>query len=913
MPRKMSINRFASLRRSLPLLHSDQQLGQLFRIGLGVIVLSLATPPALSQTPSRWGQGPQVQLAQSPETGPILQTQGILETGDLLAEDNSLYDTYSFTARQGDAVTITLESNAFDTYLLLASPDNQILAQNDDISDSNRNSELSLTLPQDGQYTVIVNAYDETGQGPYRLTVTPAHDNASPPTPEAPGASQSEADALIQQGIQQYRAGQFSQAISTWQAALDQFEAAGNDSRVSDLYNNLGEAYRSIGEYRLALDALERSLALSQSLGAENETGSTLNNLGLAYLDLGRFEPAAGYFEKALAIARQNQNRYGESVALKNLGTTYYRRDDLETALELNQQSLTLRRELNDRYGEAATLNSIALIYTAQDELEKALNLYLEALDIDREVGNRAGESVVLSNIGNLYRRLGKFSEALDIFQQSLAVKQDVGDRSGEGSVQNLMGFTHLAAGNHSAAIGKFEAAIAIWESLRAQDLRDVDKVALFETQTASYNGLQQTLVAQGNTEAALAVAERGRTRALVEQLANQLGTGSRPTAPDLATIRQIAQAQAATLVEYALVDTGLDDPSLYIWVVQPGGNIQFETVDLGQLETPLLELVQSSRSAIGARSRAFNTEFMARNNNRDAESLSQLYEILIEPIADHLPTDPEANVIVIPQGELFLVPFPALQTAQGQYLVTQHTLLTAPSIQTLALTQQLQQSRPAQALATLTGDDLLIVGNPTMPSLPTLVGEDPVPLSPLPGAEQEAVAIAKLFNTTALTGADATETSIKRRLSSARLIHLATHGLLEYGQLETTGSLEVPGAVALASDGREDGLLTAEELFQLSLTADLVVLSACDTGLGNITGDGVIGLGRSLMTAGVPSVVVSLWSVPDAPTATLMTAFYEHLRQGQPKAQALRQAMLATQQEYPEPSAWAAFTLMGE
>ena len=199
------------------------------------------------------------------------------------------------------------------------------------------------------------------------------------------------------------------------------------------------------------------------------------------------------------------------------------------------------------------------------------------------------------------------------------------------------------------------------------------------------------------------------------------------------------------------------------------------------------------------------------------------------------------------------------------------------------------------------------------MPLLPPLVGDTPAPLPGLPGAEREARAIAALFNTDALTGDEATETLIKQRLPSARLIHLATHGLLEYGQLEATGRLEVPGAMVLAADAREDGLLTAEEIFQLSLDADLVVLSACDTGLGNITGDGVIGLSRSLMTAGAPSVIVSLWAVPDAPTAALMTTFYQQLQQGQSKAQALQQAMLTTLKDYPDPSDWSAFTLMGE
>lgn len=129
-------------------------------------------------------------------------------------------------------------------------------------------------------------------------------------------------------------------------------------------------------------------------------------------------------------------------------------------------------------------------------------------------------------------------------------------------------------------------------------------------------------------------------------------------------------------------------------------------------------------------------------------------------------------------------------------------------------------------------------------------------------------------------------------------------------------------GAIALAPSQEEnarsstdpdDGLLTSGEIIDMDLQADLAILSACDTGLGSITGDGVVGLSRALITAGVPSVVVSLWSVPDATTAELMQEFYGQLEQGQSKAQALRQAMLTTMQSYPDPRNWAAFTLIGE
>ncbi|NEP76484.1 CHAT domain-containing protein, partial [Okeania sp. SIO2G5] len=245
-----------------------------------------------------------------------------------------------------------------------------------------------------------------------------------------------------------------------------------------------------------------------------------------------------------------------------------------------------------------------------------------------------------------------------------------------------------------------------------------------------------------------------------------------------------------------------------------------------------------------------------------------------------------------------------ALQNDTGQYLIERHTILTAPSIQSLQFIQSETANRTADVtLSALSTDETIIVGNPTMP---TLAGNT---LSSLPGAEQEAIAIANQLNTTPLLGHNATESAVREQLSSARLIHLATHGLLDYGD----SARERPGAIALAPNAQHDGLLTAAELAQQDLVADLVVLSACDTGQGSITGDGVVGLSRSLLVAGVPRVVVSLWAVPDMPTAGLMTTFYEQLAVGQSTAQALRQAMLATMQTHPAPKDWAAFTLIGE
>jgi CHAT domain-containing protein len=309
---------------------------------------------------------------------------------------------------------------------------------------------------------------------------------------------------------------------------------------------------------------------------------------------------------------------------------------------------------------------------------------------------------------------------------------------------------------------------------------------------------------------------------------------------------------------------------------------------------TALDELVNISRILQGPRLR------------KGEAARKQLHQLLIEPISEFLPTNPEARVIFIPQESLFLLPFAALQDASGQYLIEKHTISTAPAIQVLDLTHQQRQHLEEQYPQPLQGKDVLVVGNPTMPTLK--LGDTVEQLTPLPGSEEEAYAIASLFNTKPLIGNQATKVNIVQQLPKMRVVHLATHGLLD-----DIKELGVPGAIALAPSENDDGFLTAGEILKLKLNAELVVLSGCHTGQGKITGDGVLGLSRSLITSGVPSAIVSLWAVPDAPTALLMTEFYRHLALNPDKAQALRSAMLTTMKQYPQPINWGAFTLIGE
>ena len=531
-----------------------------------------------------------------------------------------------------------------------------------------------------------------------------------------------------------------------------------------------------------------------------------------------------------------------------------------------------------------------------------------------------------MSKNGNGHRR---FFNPVKIFARAIS------DRAGEAISLNNLGLAYLHSGNPKAAEEDLRTAIGLKESIR-KDLgnNDAFKISIFETQASSYRLLQQALVAQNRKPEALLIAERGRAQALIELLAGRQQQSSTPVPLSLEQIQHIAQQQNATLVEYSIA---WDD--LYIWVVKPTGEVVFQKVELkktkidnlaedartaaatlaegrgvaNQTITGLVSKTRSSLNATQSTSSQDTTATIRHLGCRGNNCLQQMYQLLIQPIEKQLPTNPDSHVIFIPHESLFLVPFAALQDQNQTFLIEKHTILIAPSIQVLQLTHQQQLKLQSQQSATQNSvanvaKSALVVGNPIMPIL-TKIGEQPQQLAALPGAQQEAKQIAQVLNTPFLTGEQATKVAVKKLMQKASIIHLATHGLLD--NLEEPG---IPGAVALAPSKGDNGLLSANEVVNLKLNAQLVVLSACDTGRGRITGDGLLGFPRALITAGVPSIIVSLWQVSDQnSTVFLMPEFYRQWKKNPDKAHALRAAMLETKKKYPNPSDWAAFIFIGE
>ncbi|WP_299487094.1 CHAT domain-containing tetratricopeptide repeat protein [Acaryochloris sp. IP29b_bin.137] len=769
-------------------------------------------------------------------------------------------------------------------------------------------------------------------------------------------------DILNGAGIAHRYVGQYQQAVQLHQQALDLArdirdrgrernalkELASSHSKLGDLEGiqflenqlqtfptapkarslilfQLGIAQMSTGNQQRGLEIFEEYLPLAQSLHEPQQAGIARTFLAGIYLSQKKYEVAIKLFQENLNDARRQKDTTAIHNALLALASAYQAQGNFSTAAKTYEELTRLVRQQSQPRMQMVAQKQWGALLQKTGDTAAAIKLFRNNIDLAKQANDPFWQAWSLEDLSLAYTQRQDYKQAIQAQKQGLALLKQVnastpknGDISEARALENL-GYIYWQAGQLQPAEQALKQAIQSYTALRQQTLenanlfsmsRDSLNLNLREGLKDAYQLLQQILIDQGRTDEGLLIAEQSRAQATADLIQQ-----SQPPIT-LEQMRQVARQQQTTIVQYSylLKETrtlaartvnGPQESRLFIWVIQPTGIIHFRQVRLGEaISSPqsLQRLVEKSRQSIGVVSRGVDwaTQIAFRpTQTAQNQPLETLYQRLIDPIVDLLPSEPTAPVTFVPDGSLYLAPFAALKDTAGRYLLEQHTLLSAPSIQVLSLLDK------TDATLDLQQSQALIVGNPTMPTVRLGVGEPLEKLIPLPGAEQEAKAVAKLLNTQPLIGSTATETAITDQIRQADLIHLATHGLLD-------STLGLRSAVALTPTTTADGLLHSFEILNLPLQAKLVVLSACNTGRGRISGDGVVGLSRAFLGAGVPSLVVSLWAIPDDATAELMTAFYQNLQRNPDKAQALRQAMLTVKQTQPHPRDWAAFTFIG-
>lgn len=617
-------------------------------------------------------------------------------------------------------------------------------------------------------------------------------------------------------------------------------------------------------------------------------------------------------------------------------------REQLKTAIASKDENAICQAE----YG-------LASILIPQKKLQEAEALLAQSIQRNQGSGKGTLRGMMQSPLALVEVARGNYAAAVSLAKEGIESKSaDIpflmrAFLGGQATMmdQAALASFELLAGNQSAAekaagraFSGYRSSVSQAEKLAKQGVVNLDQMlTAYSDLPASLSMVkQQTFVDAGKIEQGLLEAENGRALAQLDAMRRNFGA-EKPAESEklsLEEIKQLAMRENVTFVEYSIIYP-LDHFSrnllgqaypisaakeLFVWVVKPTGEVTFRRV---ALEQDLAEMVTAARRVVNppaakpdpeqegggqAANQSGNDNGNERSPdgsaNKPIDLLHDISRIVVHPIEDLLPADPDQEVVIIPHGQLYALPYAALETKDGKTLIEKHTLVHASSIGAYKLSASRRGASGAFKFK-----DILIVGNPEMPLYQYRPDKPASPLDPLPGAEREAKAIGKMLGITPLIGQLAKESEVRERMKIAPVIHLASHGIL---QAENALNQPYLSAIALSPDEKENGFLTISEIMRMKLAADLAVMSACDSGRGKITGDGVVGLQRGYLAAGVPTVVVSLWPVSDAATAYLMVTFYDAMRNGQSKAAALRTAMLMTKQQYKKANLWAPFTIYG-
>ncbi len=778
---------------------------------------------------------------------------------------------------------------------------------------------------------------------------------------EQAGDRSLQGEALLALGRADVKRGDYASALARYGRALALAELAG-DLRLEALaHEALAFAYLDRRLHASALEHSAAALAIHTRLESAAGRARVLEDVAVLFLFQGNFEDALAAAERSLAIAESPGGdpasvalaRQARAGALRGLGHHDEARAELERALEI-------RRRLGDPRESAWLIARLGRLAADLERPAEALARYREALEIWIGLEEWRPAAWYLIEAARASERLERSAEARALYRSAIELAERIelpyrsralgglarlearsGDQAaaeldgaraveaalGTGNLEMIwvayddLAEVELAFGRRAEALEHLRAALAAIEALRAESVpSDRGKRAEIEERQRVYGRTISLLFELQLHEEALEVAERARARASLDLFAS---VGSRDNAtvaaelaavaaaavpspraasvPPIASLLAEVRSRGVTAIEYFVTES-----RLFAWVIEPEGGVHAVATPMapGALEAAIRN----------ARERSLANESDA-TSGAGADPLRELDRILIEPIARWLPSDPARTLLVVPHERLFLVPFAALRDAAGDYLVERHAIAHTPSLALLAWTGRPRRGGASEAPA-------LVVGNPTMPRLPG--GGEALP--PLPDAEVEARAVARALPGQAivLVGASASEQEVRRRAPSAPLIHLATHGVLDRADPAESLVALAPSAAPAERDGR----WTLAEIEQATLSADLVTLSACDSGLGRISGDGVLGLSRAFLVAGAKSVLVSLWRVAEVPTRFQMESFYRALAEnGGDRARALREAQLATLSALRQgtlqtssgrviaesPAHWAPFVLLGE
>ena len=792
---------------------------------------------------------------------------------------------------------------------------------------------------------------------------------------EAVGDNYLIAYALNSIGLVYSGEGNYQLALEYYQKSLTVSEQLENKRLTADTLSKIGTANYSQGNYGLALAYYDRSLKLREALGDKAGMVTTLTGIGNVHFMQRSTGLALEYLQRSLALGQEVGNRRPIAHILISIGVAHRDRRDYVLALENFDKSLKLSEELGDKTLVSHVLYQIGFLNQMKGNYDLALEYYRKSLTLKEALNERRGIAETLSDIAAVQYEQGNYRSALETAGRAVAIAREIGFRETLWEAPTTSGRAHLMLGQPEKSRYAFEEAIAAIEDFRTQVGGGEQQLQqFFENKVSPYHSMVELLTAQNNHREALVYAERAKSRVLLDVLQSTSKSVTKDMTAEeqqqerrlrselvsvnsevsrerqrpqldqthLASLNarlqkarfdyeafqttlyaahpelRVQRGEAKTLTledarglltedQDALLEYVITEKKTYVFVLTAEAGASSHTPKLKSYTLPI------SRSDLTEHVKAFR-EQLARRDLTFRATASKLYDLLMSPVRADL--QGKRTLVIVPDAVLWELPFQALIDANGHYLIEDLAVSYVPSLTVLREMRRLRK----QKQSVQRDINLLAIGNPELRNAiaerVSLVHRDEK-LEPLPEAEKEVTTLGQLYGprSAIYIGADAREDRFKQEAGRFNVLHLATHGVLNdaspmYSQI-----------VLAQSDKGEDGLLEAWEIMKLNLNADLVVLSACESGLGRVgAGEGMIGLTWAFFVAGSPASVVSQWKVESSSTAQLMVEFHRNLQAKTPKlklskAKALQKAALTVlgNKNFRHPFYWAGFILVGD
>lgn len=783
------------------------------------------------------------------------------------------------------------------------------------------------------------------------------------------GDRNAQAESLLMVAAALYSDGKQEQGFAAAGRALQSWNSLGDKYGVARIRAALGIFAIAKGEFETAQCNYNIAEPLLRELGNRDEEASVLNGLGYASREIGDSQKSLEYYRKARSLFSSIQDFLGEHEAITGMGKAFFGMKRYRELVPLYSAGLRLAHQSGNAALIASSLGDMARLYEAQKNYELAERFYRRALSTYRNAKHLYGEGDILFRLAQLQTRRGRYAEALTLLNEAEVLREKTGQIEEEAKIRYEKARILMHLQRLDEAKSSIERTIDIVERQRVT-ISQFDTRASYFASVHRYYAVYIDLLMHlhsrnpdlGFATRAFEASEKSKVRSLLdllttsaqdaacgELLAKQLDVGSAPNAAEpaaevanavMAPTMTLEQAQAELGSDTILLEYALGEDRSFVWAVSRNSMVSYELPKSAHIRG-LVTLMRAALLPPRLEKQESVTDYQARVHemDREYESVSrELSSLVLGPI--HL--ERAKRVLIVPDGVLQYAPFAALpDSARGANrapLIVRCEVDVLPSLSVLGTVRRAaeQRPRPRAAVAIFADpvfeqDDPRVQGHRSRQQ--ASANERPNSLSRaiqdtsgtqyiarLPASRDEANAIARIFRSHGSEGVqlaldfDANRVSLLRNgLSQFRLIHFATHGVIDAQHPELSGLIL---SLVDARGGMQDGYLRMGDIYQLKLVADLVVLSSCDSALGkDLESEGIMGLPRAFLYAGAKSVIASSWKVDDEATARLMSALYTRIRNGEGAGSALRGAQMEMLRDprSAKPYYWAAFSVSGE